>query len=79
MSVCCEFVCCHEEVFATGRSLVQRSPTDCVSVAECGQVQQEHSAPTVGGYKGVRMTERELKKERISNCDYLNNVCTSQC
>jgi hypothetical protein len=33
-------VCCQVEVIATGRSLVQRSPTDCVSVVECGQVQQ---------------------------------------
>jgi hypothetical protein len=30
MFVCCEcFVCCQVEVSATGRSLVQRSPTDC--------------------------------------------------
>jgi hypothetical protein len=27
-------VCCQVEVFATGRSLVQRSPTDC-GVSEC--------------------------------------------
>jgi len=33
-------VCCQVEVSATGRSLVQRSSTDCVSVVECGQVQQ---------------------------------------
>jgi len=32
MCVCCE--CCHAEVSATGRSLVQRSPTEC-GVSEC--------------------------------------------
>jgi hypothetical protein len=29
MFVCCECLCCEEEVSATGRSLVRRSPTDC--------------------------------------------------
>jgi hypothetical protein len=29
MFVSCECLCCHVEVSATGRSLVQRSPTDC--------------------------------------------------
>ena len=40
--VCCEFVCYQVEVSATGRSLVQRSPTECVCmcVIECDQVQQ---------------------------------------
>jgi len=28
-------VCCQVEVSATGRSLVQRSPTDCVCVCVC--------------------------------------------
>jgi hypothetical protein len=32
-------VCCRAEVSATGRSLVQRSPTEC-GVSECDQVQQ---------------------------------------
>jgi len=32
-------VCCQVEVSATGRSLVQRSPTDC-GVSECDQLQQ---------------------------------------
>jgi hypothetical protein len=32
-------LCCQVEVTATGRSLVQRSPTDCgVCVSECDQV-----------------------------------------
>ena len=39
-------VCCQIGVSATGRSLVQRSPTDC-GVSECDQVQQEPSAPTM--------------------------------
>jgi len=34
MSVCCEFVCRQLEDSATGRSLVQRSPTEC-GVSEC--------------------------------------------
>jgi hypothetical protein len=29
MFVSCECLCCQVEVSATGRSLVQRSPTDC--------------------------------------------------
>jgi len=33
-------VSCQVEVFATGRSLVQRSPTECVRVTKCDQVQQ---------------------------------------
>jgi hypothetical protein len=33
-------VCCQVEVSATGRSLVQRSPTECVWVIECDEVQQ---------------------------------------
>jgi len=33
-------VCCQVEVTAEGRSLVQRSPTECVFVFECDQVQQ---------------------------------------
>ena len=31
-------VCCEVEVSATGRSLVQRSPTERVRVIECDQV-----------------------------------------
>ena len=34
MSVSCESRCCQVEVSATGRSLVQRSPTEC-GVSEC--------------------------------------------
>ena len=38
-------VCCQVEVSATGRSLVQRSPTECACVTECEKVQQLTSAP----------------------------------
>jgi hypothetical protein len=34
-------------VSATGRSLVQRSPTECVCNIECDQMQQQPSTPTV--------------------------------
>ena len=43
MSVCLvSVVCCQVEVSATDRSLVQRSPTDCVfsCVMDCDQVPQ---------------------------------------
>jgi len=33
-------ICCQVEVFATGRSLVQRSHSEYVCVIECCQVQQ---------------------------------------
>jgi hypothetical protein len=41
MFVRCE--CCQVEVSATGRSLVQRSPTDCgcVTVCDLGNFQKE--------------------------------------
>jgi len=32
-------VCCYVKVSATGRSLVQRSPTECISVTDRGQAQ----------------------------------------
>jgi len=32
--------CCQVEVSATGRYLVQRSPTECLCVFDCDQVQQ---------------------------------------
>ena len=43
--------CCQVEVSATGRSLVQRSPADCVCITECDQVQQETFAPPLGQNK----------------------------
>jgi hypothetical protein len=39
--------CCQVEVFATDRSLVQRSPIDCVCVTEYDQVQQQTCTSTV--------------------------------
>ena len=42
------FVCCQEEISATGRSLVQRNSTEC-GVSECDQVtSQRGPRPTVG-------------------------------
>jgi hypothetical protein len=49
-------VCCHVEVSATGRSLAQRSPTEC-GVSVCDQVQQ---------YPSRR--EQERKEERKCTC-----------
>jgi hypothetical protein len=44
MDVCLvQCLCCQVEVSATGRSLVQRSPTDCdVCVYECDQVKSQN-------------------------------------
>ena len=36
------------QLSGTGRSLVQRSPTDSMFVMECDQVKQQSSAPTMG-------------------------------
>ena len=44
-------VCCQVEVSAKGRSLVQRSPTECMFVSECGPVQQQSSAHAMSRYK----------------------------
>jgi hypothetical protein len=38
MFVSCECLCCQVEVSATGRSFVQRSPTDCGVCLECDQM-----------------------------------------
>jgi hypothetical protein len=54
MSVCCEF--CQVEVSATDRSLVQRSPADCVCVTDSDQV---HSTATVSRWKNP--TKKETK------------------
>ena len=43
IDVCCECICCQVEVCASGRSLVQRSPTDCGVSSEC-----DHEAPKGG-------------------------------
>jgi hypothetical protein len=41
MFVSCECLCCEVEVSATGRSLVQGSPTDCC-VFQCDQVKNRN-------------------------------------
>jgi hypothetical protein len=57
MYVSCECLCCQVEVSATGRSLFQRSPTDC-GVSECDQVKIT-STPTVNKQvEEVRTTKR---------------------
>jgi hypothetical protein len=40
MVVFVNVVCCQVEVSATGRSLVQRRPIECVCVTKCDHVQQ---------------------------------------
>jgi hypothetical protein len=62
MSVSCEyFVCCQVEVSATGRSLVQWSPTECV-VSECEQgTSQRRHRPT----KAVEPLEKQIKYVRV--------------
>ena len=53
MAVCLLYVlcvvCCQVEFFATGRSLVQRSPTERGVYNGCNQVQTKHSTPAVSG------------------------------
>jgi len=48
MSVSCKFcVRCHVEVSGTGRSLVQKSPTECgVSECDSGNSTMRRSRPT---------------------------------
>ena len=51
--------CCHVEVFATGRSLVQRSPTEC-GVSECDREPSIMKRPwTTPG--GCSMEEKKIK------------------
>ena len=58
-------VFCHVQGSASGRSLVQRSPTECVCVIECDQV-QDTSTPTMSSRSSSRLRkkERSRKKER---------------
>jgi hypothetical protein len=59
MFVSCEFLCCQVEVSATGRSLVQRSPTDC---DVCVRVRSsEHKQPRHLLSAGRRGKEYETK------------------
>ena len=64
MSVCCEcFVCVKVEVFATGRSLFERSPTECgVSVV---------SMPQHWGSLGARG-----KYRCVCVCGYVYGMCS---
>jgi len=49
-------VCCQVEFSVTGRSLIQRRPTECVCVCatECDQLKQYLSTPVMSRYKEVR-------------------------
>jgi hypothetical protein len=62
MEVCLLYsvVCCQVEVSATGRSLVQRSPTDC-GVFECDQVKIS-KLDTYCEQVGRRGTDCETKR-----------------
>jgi hypothetical protein len=63
MDVCLvQCLCCQVEIFATGRSLIQRSPTDWC-VLECDQMKsQKPSTPAVNKWveEGRTKKEREL-------------------
>ena len=49
------------EVSATGRSLTQRSPTDCGCVTVCDHMKEKPSTP-----KLVRQKEVGLRKKKVS-------------
>ena len=63
MYVPCECCVLHVEASATGRSVVQRSPTDFMCITVCNQVQQSHSTPALSRQKG-------------SNCERIINSIT---
>ena len=56
-------VFCHIQLSASVRSLVQRSPNECVCVIECDQVQQT-STPTISSRNSSRLWIEERKKEK---------------
>jgi len=60
-------VCCQVEVSATGRSLVERSPTECVCVCVCVQAYCVWSDATVTLYTCNEWAEevRQRKKEQL--------------
>ena len=60
-------VCCQLEVSATGRSLVQRSPTDC-GVSECDRGSSKMTHPR-SDWGCELMTKRSsLQQDSIMNC-----------
>ena len=56
------FVFCQVEVSATGRSLVQRSSTEC-GMSEYDQVQQSTSTAKTIRQKGVSLRRKGRKKD----------------
>jgi hypothetical protein len=66
--VCVCVVCCQVEVYATSRSLVQRSSTDC-DASLC--VIKKSRGP--GGYSlaGLHSQKKQLKTFNMDNCIYL--------
>ena len=62
MSVSCECLCCQVEVSASGRSLVQRSPTE-YGVSECdlGTLTMRKPRPT----GAVEPREKKMIKHKI--------------
>jgi hypothetical protein len=59
MFVSLQCLCCHVEVSATGRSLVQRSPTDCC-VFQCDQVKNKNLDTNCEYVEEVRTTTTKI-------------------
>jgi hypothetical protein len=57
-------VCCQAEFFATDRSLVQSSPTECGVSNECNQVQPKHYTCYEWVEEARINKQKERKKER---------------
>ena len=60
-------VCCQVEVSATGRSLVQRSPTDCVCVTVCASNLKNEAVLARFGLLG------QIEKKSNTECSFPNN------
>jgi hypothetical protein len=70
--------CCHVEVSATVRALIQRNATEvgvclyvcvcvcvwCTRVLECDHIKQTPFTPSTSGWKQIRIGKKERKKER---------------
>jgi hypothetical protein len=57
-------MCCQVEVSGTGRSLVQRSPTDC-GVSECDQVKITNLDTYCEYVEEVRTKKRNVNEESV--------------
>jgi hypothetical protein len=74
-------VCCQVEVYETGPSLVQRSPTECgVSEYDHGTSKMRRPRPTVGLLTHKQKTNKRTKKQTKEqtnnqrNLNYYNTV-----